>query len=52
MLRNIIGVVFPESRDKYRKGMKQEYLERFRRAGFFMIDATDQAINRLKGQTG
>jgi len=50
MFRNIMEVVFPEFRDKYRKGMKHEYLERFCSQGFFMIDATDQPVNKLKGK--
>ncbi len=50
MFGNIMGVVFPEFRDKYRKGMKHEYLERFCSQGFFMINATDRPVNKLKGK--
>jgi hypothetical protein len=32
--------------------MQREYLEKFRRAGFVMIEASDQAVNKLKGHTG
>lgn len=32
----------------YKPGQKKEYLERFKNDGFFLIDATDEPVNKLK----
>ncbi|MGA2403430.1 MAG: hypothetical protein ABSG91_17270 [Syntrophobacteraceae bacterium] len=50
MFRNVMRVIFPEFDTEYRKGMKHQYLEKFCQAGFYMIDATDEPVNRLKGK--
>jgi hypothetical protein len=50
MFRTIMSVVFPEFEAEYRKGMKHSYLEKFCHAGFYMIDATDESVNKLKGK--
>lgn len=41
-----MGVLFPDFK-KYRKGDKGKYLKRFKAAGFYLIDACDEPLNKL-----
>lgn len=50
MFQNVMMAIFDEFKSEYRKGMKHDYLERFRQAGFFLIDAVDVPVNRMKGK--
>ncbi|MFA6437233.1 MAG: hypothetical protein WC242_03650 [Candidatus Paceibacterota bacterium] len=47
MFRAIMETIFSDFKNKYRKGDKNIYLERFKSEGFYMIDSTDDPINRL-----
>lgn len=45
--RSVMEVIFPEFKDQYKKGGKGKYLERFKEAGFFMMDAVDTPVNKI-----
>jgi hypothetical protein len=45
MYRSVMKAVFPDF--AYRKGEKDKWLREFKKHGYYMIDATDQPLNRL-----
>ena len=45
LFRSIMKVVFPDF--VFRSGEKECWLQRFKSAGYYLIDATDQPINHL-----
>lgn len=45
MYRSVMEAVFPDF--IYREGEKESWLQRFRDAGYYMVDATDRPINHL-----
>lgn len=45
--RSVMEVVFPEFKTSYKKGDKGKWLDRFKEAGFFMMDAVDTPINTI-----
>ena len=45
--RSVMVVVFPEFKTSYKKGDKGKWLDRFKEAGFFMMDAVDTPINTI-----
>ena len=47
LFESIMSVVFPDFINIYKKGHKHENLQRFKKAGFYMIDAVDTPINNL-----
>ncbi|MDA2936478.1 hypothetical protein MYX06_04640 [Patescibacteria group bacterium AH-259-L05] len=47
MFKAIMEVIFPDFKTGYKKGDKHRYLQKFKEAGFYMIDATDTPINNL-----
>jgi len=47
LFKSIMEVVFPDFKTSYKKGDKHKYLQRFKEAGFYLIDAVNTPINNL-----
>lgn len=45
LFRSVMKAVFPDY--KFRRGEKECWLQKFKSAGYYLIDATDQPINKL-----
>lgn len=47
LFKSVMQVIFLDFKTIYEKGDKHKYLQKFKGAGFYLIDATDTPINHL-----